>query len=124
MNRTLIIIFAIALLLGLLVLAKKGLNSNDDKRYTVELKVTGTAQNVMVTYMTPTNGVEQVADANVPWSKIFKCTGNNYFSISAQNHAASGSVIVSILVNGILAKSAQSEGAYVIAQTQAVLSSE
>lgn len=118
MNRTLIIIFAIALLLGLLMLAKKGLNSNDDKRYTVELKVTGTAQNVMVTYMTPTNGVEQVADANVPWSKLFECNGENRFSISAQNHTDNGSVVVSIYMNGMLANSAQSTGAYVVAQTQ------
>lgn len=124
MNRVLIVIFAIAVLLGVAVLVKNGQEQNSLEEYLVELRVSGTASNVMITYMNAQKDIEQVADAKTPWSKTFKCTGNNYLSISAQNLAASGSVIVSIFVNGALANSAQSEGAYVIAQTQSVLSSE
>jgi hypothetical protein len=81
----------------------------------VEYRVDGTATQGSMTYSNATEGTEQVT-ANLPWSIAFTATKESEFVyISAQNQNSTGTVHVSILLDGVLFKEASSTGAFVIA---------
>lgn len=86
----------------------------------VHYKVTGTASSVSITINNDTGGTEQ-ATVDVPYSKIYSDYYDDFLYISAQNQGNSGSVTVSIYVNGNLVEQATSTGPYVIASASGSL---
>jgi len=83
--------------------------------YTVQYKITGTANTVNVTLNNPSGGTEQYSNVSVPKTYSYKYFADWFLYISAQNQGSSGSVTVSIYYKGNLFKSSSSSGAYVIA---------
>lgn len=81
----------------------------------VVYKITGTAEEVDVTLSNPTGGTEQYSSVSLPEKYSYTSFPDSFTYISAQNQGASGTVIVSIYVNGTLFKTSSSSGAYVIA---------
>jgi hypothetical protein len=81
----------------------------------VELKVTGTAQTVSITFQNKEGGTSQISDVVMPWS--YKYTGypNKFYYISAQNNGETGTIMITVLRNGATYKTSTSSGAYVIA---------
>jgi hypothetical protein len=84
-------------------------------RTVVKYTVTGTASSASITYANKDEGTEQIADTAVPWSYSFDGITGNFVYISAQNQGESGSVTVTIYINGSVYKTATSSGEYVIA---------
>jgi len=83
--------------------------------YTVEYRISGTAQKVDVTLSNSSGGTEQYDDVSVPHSYKYRDFYDSFVYISAQNQGQSGSVTVSIYHKGNLFKTSTSSGAYVIA---------
>jgi hypothetical protein len=81
----------------------------------VVYKITGTAEEVNVTLSNPTGGTEQYSSVSLPYKYSYDSFSDDFVYISAQNQGASGTVTVSIYVNGELFKTSSSSGAYVIA---------
>ena len=81
----------------------------------VEYKITGTASKVDVTLINATGGTEQYSDVSVPHTYTFNNYTHWFLYISAQNQGESGSVTVTIYVDGENVKTSTSNGAYVIA---------
>lgn len=81
----------------------------------VEYKITGTATKVDVTLENSSGGTEQYGDVYLPKTYTYYDFPGYYLYISAQNQGETGSVTVSIYVNGNLYKTSTSSGAYVIA---------
>ena len=81
----------------------------------VVYKLDGTAQEVNVTLSNDTGGTEQYTDVTLPKKYTYTSFDDSFTYISAQNQGASGTVTVSIYVNGELFKTSSSSGAYVIA---------
>lgn len=78
-------------------------------------EITGTAKEVDVTLNNASGGTEQYDDARLPQKYIYYSFSDSFLYISAQNQGDSGSVTVSIYMNGRLFKTSRSSGAYVIA---------
>ena len=78
-------------------------------------KITGTAEEVDVTLSNDTGGTEQYTSVSLPKKYTYTSFDDSFTYISAQNQGASGTVTVSIYVNGELFKTSSSSGAYVIA---------
>lgn len=78
-------------------------------------EITGTAKEVGVTLSNATGGTEQYSDVSLPKKYTYNSFSDSFLYISAQNQGESGSVTVSIYVNGKLFKTSRSSGAYVIA---------
>jgi hypothetical protein len=78
-------------------------------------KITGTAEEVDVTLSNATGGTEQYSNVSLPKKYTYTSFDDSFTYISAQNQGASGTVTVSIYVNGTLFKTSSSSGAYVIA---------
>lgn len=83
--------------------------------YTVEYKITGTANRVDVTLNNSTGGTEQYSDVPIPKSYKYKQFSDWFLYISAQNQGQTGTVTVSIYYKDNLFKTSTSSGAYVIA---------
>jgi hypothetical protein len=98
-----------------LLLASIFLASCMPKQDIVEYKITGTASLVDVTLNNATGGTEQYSDVAVPHTYYYSDFIDWFLYISAQNQGDTGSVTVSIYLNGDLFKSSTSSGAYVIA---------
>jgi len=81
----------------------------------VEYEITGTATSVSVTLQNETGGTEQYSDVSVPHTYTFNSYTDWFLYISAQNQGGSGSVTVTIYVDGEVFKTSTSSGAYVIA---------
>lgn len=81
----------------------------------VMYEITGTASSVSVTLNNATGGTEQYGNARVPQQISYPDFQDYFLYISAQNNGGSGSVTVTIYVNGRVVKTATSSGAYVIA---------
>ena len=81
----------------------------------VEYEITGTASTVFVTLNNATGGTEQFSNVSVPHTFTFENYTHWFFYISAQNDGASGSVTVTIYVDGEVVATSTSSGAYVIA---------
>ena len=81
----------------------------------VEYKITGTASKVFVTLSNATGGIEQYDNVSVPHTYTFETFDDWFLYISAQNLGEWGSVTVTIYLDGAVAKTATSSGAYVIA---------
>ena len=81
----------------------------------VEYRITGSASRVFVTLSNATGGTEQYDSVRVPHTYAFERFNDWFLYISAQNLGASGSVTVTIYLNGEVVNTATSEGAYVIA---------
>lgn len=81
----------------------------------VEYKITGTASWVDVTLTNATGGTEQYSGVLVPHTYTFRNYTDWFLYISAQNQGDSGSVTVTIYLNGEVVNTATSSGAYVIA---------
>lgn len=85
------------------------------KLVSVEYRVDGTATQGAMTYSNASEGTSQVT-ANLPWNVKFTSTkAGQFVYISAQNQNDTGSVHVSIFLNGTLYKESISSGAFVIA---------
>ena len=82
----------------------------------VTYEVTGTASSASMTYETP-GGTSQQSDMSLPWSHTFSAEEGQFLYISAQNQDRAGTVTAAIKVDGVIAKSSTSSGAYVIAST-------
>ena len=108
MKRNLSILLAISLLVASV------LACGTPQSYSVEYKVSGSANSASITYSNAQGGTEQ-QKINLPWSKSFTVTSGSFLYISAQNEGDSGSVTCQILVNGSVYKTSTSSGAYVIA---------
>ncbi len=78
-------------------------------------EITGTAKEVDVTLNNATGGTEQYSNVSIPKKYSYSSFTDSFLYISAQNQGESGSVTVSIYVNGKLFKTSRSSGAYVIA---------
>ena len=81
----------------------------------VEYRITGTASKVSVTLNNATGGTEQYDNVSVPHTYRYDNFTDWFLYISAQNQGESGSVTVTIYLNGEIVNTATSEGAYVIA---------
>ncbi len=81
----------------------------------VEYKITGTASKVFVTLSNATGGTEQFDNVHVPHTYTFEKFTNWFLYVSAQNLGESGSVTVTIYLNGAVVATSTSSGAYVIA---------
>lgn len=81
----------------------------------VKYEITGSASKVDVTLNNETGGTEQFTGVSVPHTYIFNDYTDWFLYISAQNQGESGSVTVTIYVDGALFKTSTSSGAYVIA---------
>jgi len=81
----------------------------------VEYKITGTASKVFVTLSNATGGTEQFDDVHVPHTYTFETFDDWFLYVSAQNLGESGSVTVTIYLNGEVVATSTSSGAYVIA---------
>ena len=68
-----------------------------------------------LTYQNSGGNTEQVANAGASWSYSFDGDPGDFVYLSAQNNKASGSVTVTITLDGNTFKTANSSGAYVIA---------
>jgi hypothetical protein len=82
---------------------------------TVVYEITGTAKYVDVTLNNSTGGTEQYTNVPIPKRYTYNSFPDYFLYISAQNTGESGTVTVSIYVNGTLFKTSTSSGAYVIA---------
>jgi len=84
--------------------------------YSIEYRVTGTAKYADVCYENEDEGTSMQDDVKVGvWKYKFKAKRGQFLYISAQNCGKSGSITVSIYVDGSLYKKSTSSGAYVIA---------
>ncbi len=90
-------------------------NNSAPKTYSIEYRITGTAERVDVTLSNETGGTEQFDNKRVPYSMEFEAVEGAFLYISAQNQDDRGTVKCSILVEGIEVREAESSGAYVIA---------
>jgi len=81
----------------------------------VMYEITGSAERVFVTLSNPTGGTEQHDYVYLPYRYAFTSFPESFVYISAQNQGDSGTVTVSIYVNGKRFKTSSSSGAYVIA---------
>ena len=81
----------------------------------VEYSITGTASTVFVSLNNATGGTEQFGNVSVPHTYRYDNFTDWFLYISAQNQGESGSVTVTIYLNGEIVKTSTSEGAYVIA---------
>jgi len=81
----------------------------------VEYKITGTASKVFVTLSNATGGTEQFDNVHVPHTYTFEKYTGWFLYVSAQNLGESGSVTVTIYLNGAVVATSTSSGAYVIA---------
>ena len=97
------------------LLSVGGACDTPDSPAQVEYKITGTASQVDVTLTNATGGTEQYGDVFVPHTYTFHNYTHWFLYISAQNQGGSGSVIVTIYLNGEVVNTATSSGAYVIA---------
>jgi hypothetical protein len=83
--------------------------------YDVRLEVTGSAESVSVTYHNQSGGTSQVSSAGLPWSYRYEGFDGDFFYVSAQNKGSSGTVTVSVYVDGRKYKTSTSSGGFVIA---------
>jgi hypothetical protein len=94
---------------------------NDNKvrfyqyNYTVQYKITGTANTVDVTLNNSSGGTEQYSNVSLPKTYSYKYFEDWFLYISAQNQGQSGTVTTSIYYKDNLFKTSTSSGAYVIA---------
>jgi len=82
---------------------------------TVKYEITGSAYSVDITLNNATGGTEQYSNAGLPASITYDNFTSDFLYISAQNQGGSGTVTVSIYIDGKLFKTATSSGGYVIA---------
>jgi len=88
---------------------------------TIKYEVIGTAEFVNITINNSGGNTEQFSNVPIPWNISFDVVldknGYDYFFIyvSAQNMGSTGSVTSNIYVDGKVAQTATSSGAYVIA---------
>jgi len=84
-------------------------------------KVTGSASRVDVTYENEDGGTSQESNVSVPWSYSFEANYDTFVYISAQNQGESGTVTLTIYINGGKWKTSTSSGAYCIATASGIL---
>ncbi|MGZ0150671.1 MmpS family transport accessory protein [Kribbella sp. WER1] len=86
--------------------------------HVVVYKVAGTAKAASLTYtIDGSTSMEQASDQRLPWSKqlTVKSGPMNAYQVSAQNSGTSGTVVCSIVLDGVQVKTATATGAYAIA---------
>lgn len=86
----------------------------------VTYSVTGSTRSASLTYTNGSNGTEQ-RTVDLPWSASFEGTPGQHIYLSAQNQEDTGSVRVTISVNGREVKRSDSSGAYAIATANGTL---
>lgn len=106
--------------LGMIYLSCSSLFDTNSK-ISVELKVTGTAKSVSITYVNEDGGTSQVSSVSLPWSYSYNGTHDDFYYVSAQNNSETGTVTTKVLANSKEIKSSTSSGAYVIATSSGSL---
>ncbi|NLL89766.1 MAG: hypothetical protein GX226_01465 [Dehalococcoidales bacterium] len=107
--------------LGVIIFNADGFNTGRNNpaaitgKHTLTYQVTGTAQTVSVTLHDSAGGIVQYSNVHLPYNKTYNNYDFWFASILAQNMGGSGSVTVSIIVDGQVVKQSTSSGAYVIA---------
>jgi hypothetical protein len=105
---------AILVLLTLVGCGSKS-DSGPDSVDTVTYRVDGSATSVAITYQNNTEGTSQIT-TTTPWTYSFQHPhAGQFLYVSAQNQNETGTVHVSITLNGSLFKESTSSGAFVIA---------
>ncbi len=110
MKRLLVVTFIISVFVSL-----GGSCDTSSSPVRVEYEVTGTAPTVFVTLNNATGGTEQFSNVSVPRTFTYDNYTYWFMYISAQNEGDSGSVTVTIYVDGKVVATSTSSGAYVIA---------
>ena len=87
----------------------------------VQYKITGSASKVSVTLNNATGGTEQYSDVSVPHTYTYNNYTDWFLYILAQNQGDSGTVTVTIYVDGEVVETSTSSGAYVIADASGSL---
>ena len=87
----------------------------EPKEKDIKYEITGTAEKVDITIENSEGGTSQYSDKGLPWTYTFSAPKGTWVYCSAQNCGRSGSVQVTIYINGKYFKSSYSQGAYVIA---------
>ena len=101
------------------------------KTHILTYEVAGSAWTVSVTYLNTQGGTEQVSDVRLPWSKTFSNWSFGLAAITAQNTSRisvmgqdrlqSGSVTVTIYLDGKVFRRSTSSGAGVIASAEGLV---
>jgi hypothetical protein len=97
-----------ALLLMPLLLAAAACDENDNVTY----EVTGDAESVDVTVFNDMGGQEQYNDVPLPWRMDYGGFKEDYVYLYAYNNGDSGTMTLTIYINGKLFKTATSSGPY------------
>lgn len=121
MRKILIPILAFILILSF-ALACNGSFANSNKRtIDVVYEFSGSAEEVSITYSNKNGDTEQRNGIkNNQLIQFQDVPINTFLYISSQNQTDSGTVVVSILVNGKEWKSSESSGAYAIATASGI----
>ena len=98
----------------ILFLLACNLSQLDDRAFTVEYVVDGTARSAHVTYTNKDGGTE-MENVELPWSKTFQARSGHFLYISAQISYSGGGVQTEIKANGKTFKEAYLNGAHNIA---------
>jgi len=107
-------LIAVALIICIVALFSIGCDSSTSA-VRVEYELTGTASKVSVTLNNATGGTEQFSDVYIPHTYTFEKYTDWFLYVSAQNLGDSGSITVTIYLNGEVVATSTSSGAYVIA---------
>jgi len=94
-------------LLGALLL----LGACEVKAVNVRYEVGGTAAEINVTYRNATGAVEQ-RDVQGSWNYDFESKQGQLVTLRAANRTSSGTVTCRVLIDGVVFKEAESEGAW------------
>lgn len=108
------------LVLLLLCLIINGCSSFLNKDVEVKYEVSGTARNVLLTWMNEDGGIEQ-GYYKLPFSKNFLMEFGSSVSLVAQNQGNSGSVKCKIYLDDVLYKESTSSGAYVLVTCNGII---
>lgn len=87
-------------------------SSTHTVRYLITVGADGQSS---ITYSNDQGGIEQVANFQGDWDKVYTMKSGAYAAVSAQNQRDTGSVQCTIFVDGQVWKQSSSSGAYVIA---------
>lgn len=98
--------------LGLFLQAREQVEA-DARSYQVRYVVK--CKSCSLTYSNPTSDTEQIEMSGGEWDLEFTAKADQHLYISAQNNREYGDVNVAIFVDGLIAKTSSSSGAYKIA---------
>ena len=107
--------------LSFAVLASSTSCAKEEKSYTVEYEVTGTAKSVDIVYTTDAINKETANSASLPWTKTITAKSETPIAMAIQNVSDNGIIEGRITVNGQEVKTCSSTGPDSIAECGAGL---